>query len=542
MFLKISHSRGHFYLQLVHSYREKDKIKHKILANLGRFDSLVGNQQLIRLGERFLSIAQAKSARIWKIEEEERLIYGHVVYQRLFEKWNLAELIKGLMSKSRCSFDGPAALHLLLVDRLLSPQSKLKSFERQSRYYDTRQAIPLHVLYRCLDVLAAGKDEIEETLFSRRRDIFNYTLDVVFYDVTTFHFESVRADELKDFGFSKDNKVNEVQVVLGLLVDTYGIPVGFDLFPGHTYEGETILQALEKLKKRFAIGNVIIVSDKAMSSKTNFFQIRSASYDYIISMRLRSFSEEMQDMVLQEKGYQELEGVVSGRFKYKVIRDYVQEMKDDQGKKRQEKVNLVCFWSEKRAERDKAERERMLQKARDKVENGSSLSDRRGYRRYIKTKGKSEIDGIDDEQINEDARFDGYYVIETSRKLLEAQEVLSAYKRLWQIEESFKIMKSTLWTRPIFHWTPRRIKGHFVLCFLAFLLERTLENTLKNHQIDASPEKIREALNSLQISLLNIDDEKYYLKGKSNKLAGEILRTMRIKQPNNLSLIGEFKL
>lgn len=541
MFLKIVKAKGHTYLQLVHSYRVGSQVKHQIMANLGRFDSLEGNEQLKRLGERFLKITGAKKHGDLQMEEEQRLIYGHIAYQKLWKKWNLDLLIRNTIKNTKTEFNVEEAVFLLTIDRLLTPQSKLKTFENQGRYLSIDK-MPLHHLYRCLDVLCQNKETIEQELFERRRSLFNYKVDIVFYDVTTFHFESVTADGLREFGFSKNAKFNEVQVVLGLLLDSYGFPVGFDLFPGNTYEGDTLIKAIEKMRKRFCIGEVIVVSDKGMCNKKNFWLIRRAQYHYIISMRLRALPVSLQQEILRKEDYQDLRQDGKEKFRYKIIKDHIQEMINDKGEKEQEKVNLICFFSEERAKRDRAERERLIEKARQKLANGETGNDKRGCRRYLKMSGNKKVLGLDEEQIRKDAEFDGYYVIESSKSDLTASQVITEYKRLWRIEDSFRVMKSALWTRPIFHWTPRRIKGHFVLCFIALLLERTLEWKLKNNKIDASVEKIRAALNSLQVSLLNIDGKKYYLKSKTEKLAGEILGVMKIKQPKNLTPAEKFKM
>lgn len=540
MFLKKVKSKDHYYLQLAHSYREEGKIKHRILANLGRFDSFKDNQQLIRLGKRFLELAERSPDKPFHVKELDRLVYGHNVYHKLWEKWGFGSLLKGLIKRKKVRFDFVHSVFLLTIDRLLTPQSKLKSFENQERYIDIRK-IKLHNLYRCLDLLCDGKDRIEDALFERRRDILNYEVDIVFYDVTTFHFESVVADDLRDFGFSKNAKFNEVQVVLGLLVDSYGIPVGFDLFPGNTYEGDTIVKAIEKLKTRFKIGEVIIVTDKAMSNKQNFHRIRDAKYHYIISIRLRSLPQTLRNKILKQKGYRDLKHDGDGKFRYKIIKDYPQKMLNEK-ETSEEKVNLICFWSEKMAKKNRADRERLIEKAKMNFEKGKGINDKRGYRRYWKTDGKKKIVGMDKERIEQDARYDGYYVIESSHTKLTASQVITEYKKLWRIENTFRVMKSSLWTRPIFHWTPRRIKGHFVLCFIALLLERTLEQKLRRQRIILSPEKIKSVLNSLQVSLIEMDGEKYYLKGKVEKSATSILRTMKMKQPPHLIPIEKFQM
>lgn len=541
MFLKKVVSKGYCYLQLAHSYREGGKIKHKILANLGRFDQLTGNPQLVRLGKRFFELAGRTPSSPCQIEELDRLVYGHIVYHKLWLKWGLPSLLKKLIRNRRIRFDFVNTVFLLLIDRLLAPQSKLKCFEKQDRYANLEKTELQHI-YRSLDLLCEGKQYLEESLFDRRRDLFNYKVDVVFYDVTTFHFESVVADDLRDFGFSKNAKFNEVQVVLGLLVDSFGMPVGFDLFPGNTYEGDTLVKAITKLKKRFAVGEVIIVTDKGMSNMRNFHRIREEGYHYIISMRLKSLSKSLHKEVLKEEGYQDLKHEKEGRFRYKIIRDYQQKMLNEQKEKSGEKVNLVCFWSEKRARKDKADRERMLKKARANLENGKEINDKRGYRRYIVMDGKKKAVGLDMEQFKDDARFDGYYVIESSNQRLTASQVLTEYKKLWRVENTFRVMKSGIWTRPIFVWTPRRIVGHFVLCFIALLVERTLEQKLREKKISLSPAKIKEVLNSLQMSLLKMDGNSYYLKGKVEKQASSILRAMKIKQPPNLIPVDQLKM
>ena len=138
--------------------------------------------------------------------------------------------------------------------------------------------------------------------------------------------------------------------------------------------------------------------------------------------------------------------------------------------------------------------------------------------------------------------FDGYYGIETSEKNLTAKEVFKAYHTLWKIKESFRIMKTTLSVRPLFHWTESRIKGHFVICFLAFLLERTLEFKLKKANLEASPQKIQEILNSMNFAEVKIEKSKFLIKTKFDSLGNKILRLLHIKSPKNLTPTSELSL
>lgn len=149
-----------------------------------------------------------------------------------------------------------------------------------------------------MDILSEEKNRLEEHLFRANRDLFNQKVDVVFYDVTTFHFESVRADSLREFGYSKNAKFNEVQVVLSLYIDCEGRPVGYDLFPGNTFEGKTLGHALETLEKRFGIRNVIIVADRGINSKLNLKRIVEKGYGYIFASRIKSLPKAMQNRLL----------------------------------------------------------------------------------------------------------------------------------------------------------------------------------------------------------------------------------------------------
>ncbi len=169
------------------------------------------------------------------------------------------------------------------------------------------------------------------------------------------------------------------------------------------------------------------------------------------------------------------------------------------------------------------------------IDNKHQLDAKKGYHRYIATEGEHTVVGLDEERVAADALWDGYYGIQTSETNLDATAVIEAYHQLWKIEESFRVLKSTMQTRPIFHWTPKRIKGHFVVCFMAFVLERALESKLKANKIEASPETIKEAIQSMEVSEILFRGERYYLKSNHLPLASKILNVLRIKHLKNIS-------
>jgi len=539
MFIKITKSGQYEYVQLVKSYRENGSVKHKVVLNFGRLDQIENNPSIQRLAIRLQELSKVKNrVDLESFSEAQFVNWGYIVYQKIWKEFDLDRILTELKESGKTRFDLNNACFIMAVQHLMEPRSKLGTYHHQDLYAQL-PPVDLNHLYRSLDFLCDHKETLEKYLFQKNRHLFNLKVDVVFYDVTTFHFESVKADTLKDFGYSKAGKFNEVQVVLGLLMDCEGRPIGYELFPGSTFEGKTLEISLEKLEQRFGIRRVIIVADRGLNSKFNLKKIIDKGYGYIVASRIKNMSKGIQEEILDAGGYTELDP--EEKICCKVI-DYANRMKEN-GKIFTLSEKLIVTYSPARAKKDRADRERLIEKAKTLLENKSQIktSNKRGGKKYLKEKG--ELDWIlNQEAIAKDERFDGYYGIQTSEKELDVQGVLDAYHILWKIEESFRIMKSTLEVRPVFHWTEPRIKGHFVVCFLAFLLERTLEFHLKKAKVAASPERIREALNSLAFAEMEVEQKKFYVKTKSTELGNKILRALRIKPPKNVTPVEELVL
>lgn len=551
VFIKINSSKNFQYVQLVRAYRENGKIRHQILLNLGRLDHLENNPSLQNVVKKLAEISGIHSIGFNECSEVQILNWGYLVYKKLWDKFKLEHILSSVQENhGKSQFDLNAACFLMAIQHLLSPSSKLAAYNKQHRYAKLPE-VELHHLYRALDILSFGKTIIESSLFDANRDLFNMQIDVVFYDVTTFHFESVKKDSLRDFGFSKNAKFNEVQVVLGMLVDCEGRPVGYELFPGNTFEGKTLEKSLEAIEKRFGIRNIILVADRGINSKINLKSIVDKGYGYIVASRIKNMPKSVQNEILKKENYKKLtkddaEDIVL----YKVINHvnrFKVEIKNDSEDKIKKYIvvelpeNLIITHSEKRVRKDKRDRERLLEKATDLLQNKSQIhnGNKRGGKKYLKEVIKSDW-VLDHDRIEQDEKWDGYYGIQTSEKNLSVGIILEAHHTLWKIEESFRIMKSTLEVRPIFHWTEDRIKGHFVVCFLAFLLERTLELSLKGAEIPASPNTIRDALNSMQFAEIDLHGNKFFVKTKSEELASKILRQLKIPSPKTIIPTSEF--
>lgn len=545
MFIKISKSKKNEYVHLVESYRENGQSKHRILANLGRkddlekkgLDSIISGLQ--KIVKKKSEPAEDYRKDISTLNEINRFNYGYLAYRKLWNLYQLPRILQTISGNSKIDYDLEQVTFLTVVNQLLSPSSKLCLYNKQDHYFHSCEEIPLHIFYRALDKLADNKEMIEEYLFSINRNIFNMEVDVVFYDVTTYHFESQRADNLRNFGFSKAGKFNEVQVVMGLLIDKEGNPVGYELFPGNTSDSRTMVNILHGLQKRFRIDKLVIVADGGLNSKMNLKYIKDCGFQYIVRSSVRKMKKAIQQEVISSKGY---EDKIAGEDEFKTKElpyDNVVTVTENGNKyKVIMKERLICSWSSKRERKDRRDRLRAIEKAEKLIEkNNKSALSPHGYKKYVKIEEKNETGSnlfLDKMKILEEEKFDGFSAIQCSDPDLSVEEIIQNYHYLFKIEESFRIMKSTFEARPVYVWDEKRIEGHFVCCFLAFLLERRLESKLVSNGIDFSSAKIKDALNSTELSEIEIENNKYFMKGKSSSLSKNIFRILKVKQPKNI--------
>lgn len=527
MFIKKTYSKNKTYYSVVEGYREDGQVKHRVIAKLGTQDD---EKALEELAFKILKAIDSPCLheKLSNLKELSRSNWGiSAVYKALWKKFELDTILDTVWKERSFKFNAAHAVFVMVLDRLSHPCSKSKTFAQQSRHFDLK-AVSMQHLYRSLDLLADSKEAIETALFLKNRSLFNMKIDIVFYDVTTVYFESQKSDALKDFGFSKDHKNNEVQVVMGLLMNAEGRPVGFNLFPGNTFEGKTVEKALEKLKERFFLGKVIWVSDRGFCSSTTFEALKTKGYEYIVGAKLKTMSVKMKKQIQDIQSYQVLqEG--EEPIRYKILEIEAPASKTKETEKPEKSDRLICTWSQKRANKDQADRERLLEKAQELLENPTKVANKRGTRKYLKT--TTTTTGLDEEKIKADAEWDGLYGIRTNNATMTPLEIQEAYGQLWRIEECFRVLKTNLELRPVYHWTPKRIQGHFVLCFLAFLLERSLELMLKAENIDASVLKIKDSLSQLDLSVVQDHNKTFLLRSNIDELSKNVLSILEIKIP-----------
>ncbi|MDR2557141.1 MAG: IS1634 family transposase, partial [Bacteroidales bacterium] len=347
---------------------------------------------------------------------------------------------------------------------------------------------------------------------------------IFFYDCTTLYFESFTQDELRRFGYSKDNKFNQGQVLLALMVSEEGLPVGYDVFAGNMYEGNTFSQAITKLKERYGISKAVIVADSGLMSDENVSMIETSGLNFILGARLKNMSTEWKNKILDNSRYEIFREDENDVLR---LRDF-----DFSPTKR-----LIVSHSKARAEKDQKDREKAVLRLREKLEkskNPAALISNYGYKKFLSVEGDVSIK-IDEEKMQKSSLWDGLHGVFSNieRRDLDAQSILEQYHGLWQVEESFRINKHDLRIRPVFHWTATRIKAHIAICFTAFALIRFIQHYVKRELKETlSPQRIRQELSSVQESILIDlrDNNKYVIPSKTSEYAKKLYAIMRLQR------------
>jgi len=375
----------------------------------------------------------------------------------------------------------------LVITRLIHPASKLKTVDYLERYNNIQ--IDINRLYRFLDKISDKyKTELEDIIFTRTKKILKGKIAVVFYDITTLYFESTSEDDLRRTGFSKDGKAQNPQILLGLLVGQNGYPLAYDIYEGNTYEGKTFIPILLKYVKRFSINKPIIVADSGILSNENITQLEEQGYEYIIGARLKNESQNNKGKILSRKLGSDGE---ASEFK------------------KENRRRLIVSYSRRRAKKDMHNRKRGLRRLQKLITSGKLTKQQinnRGYNKYLKLSGQMEVK-IDCEKYKEDARWDGLKGYITNTKLT-AANVIENYNQLWQIEKAFRISKTDLRVRPVYHRVRKRIEAHISIAFAAYAVFKELERLLKQYNTGLSAQRAIELLKTIYTLEVTLPDSR----------------------------------
>lgn len=458
--------------------------------------------------------------------------YGHVIFSKIYHELELDRFFKNARRHESFKFNTDAIMRLLVYSRLLYPGSKRAAVLNKEQFFDSFK-FTLDDVYDALTHYDKICVPLQQHLHEQVTQQYGRETDLVYYDVTNYHFEIDKQDDLRKKGADKNNRKDPI-IQMGLLLDKLGLPISYKLFPGNTHDSQTLMPVLTEIKREFGAKRIITVADKALNSGDNIAYATVLGDGYIYSKSIRGASADFQKWVLDESGYRKPRADSSFKIKSQVVPDAVINVTVEQvGKKKVKKKETVeqkwvVFFSEKYAERARYKRKEAIEKALKMIENPSKY--RRtfdygaaGYIENLKVdketgeiKNYGDVLLLDTEKIEEEEKFDGYYAIVTSELDDSDEHIKDMYSGLWRIEDSFKVTKSTLGTRPIYLKTPAHINAHFLSCFISLLIARIVEMRLNGkYTIDNITNTLR------KVACSNID-QNHWLFDYADEITDEL--------------------
>jgi len=537
----------HQVVQLAESYREDGKTKQRVLRHIGTAHTPAELEQLKQLANSIKTelehkqladqqqevpqsfarqlgsitpLAESTKVDLLDIEEEGRYILGvHDIYGSIYDLLNFTNLF----SRPQQRIKAAEILREVVLARIAKPISKRATVELLEKHFGIQ--LNLDNVYQMMDKIDdLFCERIQRQALAATLNLTGEKLKILFYDATTLYFESFTEDDLKQNGYSKDMKFNQPQILLALFVTEKGLPVGYEVFPGATFEGHTLVAALEKLKARYNIKEVTFVADRGMLSAANLEFLDKNKLNYIVGSRIRSLKKVLQQEILNWAGSLKKE---IDEIRHQITID--------------DKRRLILSYRADRAKKDQADRDKSIQKLQARLKrskNPKQLIARYGFQKYITVIGDAKLQ-IDEDRLNAESAWDGITGVITNHPALTEQEILEQYSGLWQVEDSFRITKHDLRIRPIYHWTPNRIRAHIAISFMAFTCVRYLEYRISAQYKKLSPEQIRTALLEVQASIIKDKQsgEKYLIPSSINPMAKQIYRVLAIKTPKGVMKI-----
>ena len=539
MYFRKKTSGGRAYLQIAHSQRVGGQVRQRVIATLGRLDVLAASGQLERLvrsGARFATQAMVLSAAQDDATATVRRIGPALVFERLWTETGCRAVIEAVAKERKHGFALERAIFLSVLHRLMGGGSDLAADRWREDYRIAgAEALELHHLYRAMAWLGeelpaqeqddrtpfaprCTKDLVEERLFGHRRDLFS-RLDLVFMDTTSLYFEGAGGQTLGRRGHSKDHRPDLCQMILAVLIDGDGRPVCSEMWPGNTADVTTLIPVIDRLRRRFAIGRICVVADRGMISAETVAALEARRLLYLLGTRERT-DKVVRDLVLADpapcvpltitrRGHEidyEAKAVTVGARHYIRCRNHQE------------------------AEADAAGRDAILANLERQLARGDkALVGNTGFRRFLKTEGHGHF-AIDPSKAEEDAKFDGVFVLRTNTDL-DPLAAMLRYKQLWTVEAAFRTAKHLLATRPIFHKLDETIRGHVFCSFLALVLKSELEQRIAALGADGSWSEIRADLDSLTETEIVHDGRRFCVRSAPRPAASLAVRAAGVALP-----------
>jgi len=517
---------GRVYLSITHNYREGKRTRTKTIESLGYVDELekdypdpvahfkavVAKREEARKADSSpITLSFSPEKKIDMRSKDNQLELGYAILSYYYHALSIDRFWDNRRMRGDFKYNPNSIFKLLAYERVLRPGSKLAAHANKDRYLD-RMDFSYDDLLRSLDFFAAYKEDLICWINERIASLTDRDTSSAFYDITNYYFECDREDDFRKRGVSKEKRKDPI-VQMGLLMDKGGVPITYHLYPGNTNDCLTLLPVLKDAKARYKLGRTVVVADKGLNTSDNIAALTLDGHGYVFSQTVRGADKELKEWVLDDLGY-----TGSDTFKIKSAQanktTYI-EGPDGKTVEVDVPVKRVACWSADYAAKAKHEREALLKKSEKLVKNTGSWEHTKSYgaARYVKEtvvevetgEVKKTIVEIDEVKLAKDAKYDGYYCIITSELEMSDSEIIETYGGLWRIEETFRVTKTELETRPVHVWTREHIEAHFLSCYVALLLLRLIQ---RDTGFEYSVAKVIEAIRGIAGAHMK---ENYYL-------------------------------
>lgn len=561
MFIKkiLEKKTGRTFLTIAHGYREPatGKVKQKTIKSLGYLDEL--EKEFNDPITHFKEVAKEMTEQAKHISRDLTFTFpandtidtsftlrknlGFSVLSFFYHQLKIDEFFINRQRNLNINYSLNNIFQMLVYMRILDPCSKKQSYEKMDSLF-LNFDFAISDVYRALDYFKFYKDDLLLNTHEMVRSIYGRDMKNVYYDVTNYYFEINEPDELRKKGVSKEHRPNPI-VQMGLLMDNSGLPITYKLFEGNTNDCETLMPVLEDLKDDYGLKRVIVVADKGMNTGENIAYNILHKNGYIYSQTVRGANADLKEFVLDQSGYT----ITKDGFKIKsrVVTTHIWVTNVDN---KRVKVDIdqkqVVFYSPDYAKRAQYDRQKAIEKAKKIIQvNKTAKLPLKGSFKYIESisldketgelKNLKNYHSIDEDKIKEEMKFDGYYSIVTSELKMSDNDIIDAYRGLWKIEESFKITKSELKTRPVHVSTKDHIEAHFLTCFISLLILRLLEMSTEGKY------STRTLVNEMKNIAGSYVAENYYMFDYFNEVVKDLGDIVSIDFSKRFMTLGDIK-
>jgi len=447
------------------------------------------------------------------IKENNQVLYncGYLFLERIYHQLKLNDICKKIKSKYKFKFDLDCILSNLIYTRIIEPSSKLSSYEVSKKFLEPPN-YEIHDIYRALEIISKETDYIESEVYRNSLKVVNRNTKILYYDCTNYFFEIEQAEGLKQYGVSKENRPNPI-VQMGLFMDGNGFPLAFNINSGNTNEQITLKPLEKQIIKDFELSKFIVCTDGGLGSRENRIYNNIQSRSYIVTQSLKKIKGHLKDWALSSKDWYTLNS------NKKIDLNDIDKTSDNEEIYYKERwINeddlsqrLIVSYSPKYAAYQRSVRTRQIERAQNLINQPASMSKKRqdDPKRFIKSSSitkdgeiaEKRILTLNQTAIEKEEMFDGFYAVCTTLED-DISEIIKVNKRRWEIEESFRILKTDFKARPVYLKRDDRIKAHFTTCFLSLLIYRILENNLEEKY---TSNKIIKTLREMNLSKISED-------------------------------------